>query len=185
MRRTVLTKDQKTWLESDAYKDPKIPLDMQMGTGHLNTFRAYEQFSNGQWSATESIPAIGWDYGTVTANDYQDYALEKPLKANSFVSITLAWDRLVELIDTNRNNLYDIDESFRDLGLNNLDVYLLPAQEDNNTKYTCASLSDSDSLEHIFCPIPTSGKYKIRVQYRQQVNEKEQAFALAWWTVTE
>jgi hypothetical protein len=185
MRRTVLTKDQKTWLESDAYKDPKIPLDMQMGTGHLNTFRAYEQFSNGQWSATESIAAIGWDYGTVTANDYQDYALEKPLKANSFVSITLAWDRLVELIDTNRNNLYDIDESFRDRGLNNLDVYLLPAQEDNNTKYTCASLSDSDSLEHIFCPIPTSGKYKIRVQYRQQVNEKEQAFALAWWTVPE
>jgi hypothetical protein len=185
MRRTVLTKDQKTWLESDAYKDPKIPLDMQMGTGHLNTFRAYQQFSNGQWSATESIPAIGWDYATVTANSYQDYALEKPLKANSFVSITLAWDRLVELIDTNRNNLYDLDESFQDLGLNNLDVYLLPAQEDNNTKYTCASLSDSDSLEHIFCPIPTSGKYKIRVQYRQQVNEKEQAFALAWWTVPE
>jgi hypothetical protein len=185
MRRTVLTKDQKTWLESDAYKDPKIPLDIQMGTGHLNTFRAYQQFSNGQWSAAESIPPIGWDYATVTANSYQDYALEKPLKANSFVSITLAWDRLVELIDTNGNNLYDLDESFRDRGLNNLDVYLLPDQEDNNTKYTCASLSDSDSLEHIFCPVPISGKYKIRVQYRQQVNEKEQAFALAWWTVTE
>ncbi|TYT72360.1 S8 family serine peptidase [Microcystis aeruginosa] len=185
MRRTVLTKDQKTWLESDAYKDPKIPLDMQMGTGHLNTFRAYQQFSNGQWSAAESIPAIGWDYATVTANGYQDYALEKPLKANSFVSITLAWDRLVELIDTNSNNLYDIDESFLDRGLNNLDVYLLPAQEDNNAKYTCASLSDSDSLEHIFCPVPISGNYKIRVQYRQQVNEKEQAFALAWWTVPE
>ena len=185
MRRTVLTKDQKTWLESDAYKDPKIPLDMQMGTGHLNTFRAYQQFSNSQWSAAESIPAIGWDYATVTANGYQDYALEKPLKANSFVSITLAWDRLVELIDTNSNNLYDIDESFQDRGLNNLDVYLLPAQEDNNAKYTCASLSDSDSLEHIFCPVPISGNYKIRVQYRQQVNEKEQAFALAWWTVPE
>ncbi|MFN6212077.1 MAG: S8 family serine peptidase, partial [Microcystis sp.] len=185
MRRTVLTKDQKTWLESDAYKDPKIPLDIQMGTGHLNTFRAYQQFSNGQWSAAESIPPIGWDYATVTANSYQDYALEKPLKANSFVSITLAWDRLVELIDTNRNNLYDLDESFQDRGLNNLDVYLLPAQEDNNAKYTCASLSDSDSLEHIFCPVPISGNYKIRVQYRQQVNEKEQAFALAWWTVPE
>jgi hypothetical protein len=185
MRRTVLTKDQKTWLESDAYKDPKIPLDIQMGTGHLNTFRAYQQFSNGQWSAAESIPPIGWDYATVTANSYQDYALEKPLKANSFVSITLAWDRLVELIDTNSNNLYDLDESFRDRGLNNLDVYLLPAQEDNNTKYTCASLSDSDSLEHIFCPVPISGNYKIRVQYRQQVNDKEQAFALAWWTVPE
>nr|NCR47398.1 peptidase S8 and S53 subtilisin kexin sedolisin [Microcystis aeruginosa SX13-01] len=119
------------------------------------------------------------------ANGYQDYALEKPLKANSFVSITLAWDRLVELIDTNHNNLYDIDESFLDRGLNNLDVYLLPVQEDNNDKYTCSSLSDSDSLEHIFCPVPISGKYKIRVLYRQQVNDKEQAFALAWWTVPE
>jgi hypothetical protein len=183
MRRTVLTKDQQTWLDSDAYKYPKIPLDMQMGTGHLNAFRTYEQFSNGQWSAVESVPAIGWDYGKVIPNGNQDYLLSEPLKANSFVAITLAWDRLVELLDTNGNNSYDVGESFQDRGLNNLDVYLLPAQEDNNTKYTCASLSDADSVEHIFCPIPTSGKYKIRVQYRQRLNEQEQPFALAWWTV--
>jgi Subtilase family len=185
MRRTVLTKDQQTWLDSDAYKDPKIPLDMQMGTGHLNAFRAYEQFSNGQWQSAESVPAIGWDYGKVIANGHQDYLFSEPLKANSFVSITLAWDRLVELIDGNNNNLYDLGENFRDRGLNNLDVYLLPAGEDNNNKYACASLSSTDSLEHIFCPVAALGKYKIRVQYHQQMNEQEQTFALAWWTVPE
>jgi hypothetical protein len=185
MTRTVLTKDQRTWLDSDAYQDPKIPLDIQMGTGHLNAFRAYQQFSEGQWPSREPVMAIGWDYGTVIPNGHQDYVLSQPLKANSFVSITLAWDRLVELIDTNKNNIFDPGENFRDRGLNNLDVYLLPVDEENNTKYTCASISDMDSVEHIFCPVPKAGKYKIRVQYRQRINEAEQAYALAWWTVAQ
>ena len=81
--------------------------------------------------------------------------------------------------------IIDIDESFLDRGLNNLNVYILLVQEYNNDKYTCSSLSVSHSLEHMFCPVHISGKYKIRVLYRQQVNDKEQAFALAWWTVPE
>lgn len=183
MARTVLTKDQKTWLDSDAYRDPKIPLDIQMGTGHLNALRAYQQFSGGRGKSKARVKAIGWDYDTAVPNGHQDYLLSEPLEANSFVSVTLAWDRLVELIDTNKNDRYDIGENFRDRGLNNLDVYLLPAGEDNNTKYTCASISDTDSVEHIFCPVPASGEYKIRVQYRQRINEAQQPYALAWWTV--
>lgn len=183
MARTVLAKDQKTWLDSDAYTDPKIPLDMQMGTGHLNVFRAYEQFNGGRGKPIEPVKAIGWDYNTVIPNGHQDYLLSEPLRANSFVAITLAWDRLVELIDTNNNDRYDLEENFRDRGLNNLDVYLLPTGEDNHTKYTCASISDTDSVEHIFCQVPASGEYKVRVQYRQRVNEAEQPYALAWWTV--
>jgi Subtilase family len=183
MTRTVLTKDQKTWLDSDAFQDPKIPFDMQMGTGHLNAFRAYQQFSAGQRKPGNSVQAIGWDYNTIIPNGYHDYVLAEPLPANSFVSLTLAWDRLVELIDTNSNDRYDLGENFRNRGLNNLDVYLLPVGEDNNTKYTCASMSDTDSAEHIFCKVPASGQYKIRVQYRQRVNESEQPYALAWWTV--
>ncbi|MEQ8961987.1 MAG: S8 family serine peptidase, partial [Coleofasciculus sp. C2-GNP5-27] len=62
MSRTLLSKDNYTYLESDAYLNAKIPLDMQMGTGHLNVFRAYQQFSPGQWEATEAVPPVGWDY---------------------------------------------------------------------------------------------------------------------------
>lgn len=184
MNRTILDKHNHTWLESDAYQDPKIPLDMQMGSGHLNVYRAYQQFSPGQWSSKEQVPPIGWDYNQVFVNSYQDYVLAKPLKAYSYVAITLAWDRLVELNDTNQNQLYEPGETFSDRGLNNLDIYLMPIDSNDTAKSVCASVSEVDSVEHIFCSVPEEGQYKIRVKYSQQVNENNQAYALAWWTVT-
>ena len=183
MTRTVLGKDNSNWLESDAYKDPKIPLDYQLGTGQLNAFRAYQQFSPGEWSPTAAVPPIGWEYQSVEASSFKDYVLEKPLKEGSFVSLTLAWNRIVELEDKNKNNEYDVGESFRDRGLNNLDLYLIPADENDTGKSVCSSISEVDSVQHIFCPVPAAGRYKIRVEYRKQVNEASQPYALAWWTV--
>ena len=185
MTRTVLGKDNSNWLESDAYKDPKIPLDYQMGTGQLNAFRAYQQFSPGEWSPTAAVPPIGWDYQSVEASSFKDYVLEKPLKEGSFVSLTLAWDRLVDLQDKNNNKAFDVGESFRDRGLNKLDLYLIPADENDTGKSVCSSISEVDSVQHIFCPVPAAGRYKIRVQYRKQVNEASQPYALAWWTAPE
>jgi len=182
MSRTVLAKDEKNWLESDAYSDPQIPLDFQMGTGHLNVYRAVQQFQPGQQAAATAAQPIGWDYGTVTTGGFQDYPLDRPLTQGSFASVTLAWHRLVDLQDKNNNEAYDVGETFSDRGLNNLDLYLLPVDATNNSQSVCASLSPADSLEHIFCPVPTTGKYKIRVQYRDQVNEPQQAYGLAWWT---
>jgi hypothetical protein len=112
-----------------------------------------------------------------------EYQLAKPLKQGSFVAITLAWDRLVELNDTNKNQLFDLNENFRDRGLNNLDLYLVKADAKTPDAGTvCSSISAIDSVEHIFCPIPANGNYKILVQFRQQVNEATQSYALAWWT---
>jgi hypothetical protein len=183
MTRTLIDKQNKDWLESDAYKDPTIPLDAQMGAGHLNAFRAYQQFSTGQWQPSSSVPPIGWDYRTVDALKSVEYQLAKPLKQGSFVAITLAWDRLVELNDTNKNQLFDLNENFRDRGLNNLDLYLVKADAKTPDAGTvCSSISAIDSVEHIFCPIPANGNYKILVQFRQQVNEATQSYALAWWT---
>ena len=183
MSRTVFTKDNRTWLDSDAYKDPKVPLDYQLGTGQLNAFRAYQQFSPGQWGPTAAIPPMGWDYARVEASSFKDYVLEKPVKEKSFVSLTLAWDRLVELQDKNNNKVFDVGESFRDRGLNNLALYLMPADENNTSKSVCSSVSEVDSVQHIFCPVSAAGRYKIRVQYRKQVNQPSQPYALAWWTV--
>lgn len=184
MTRTLIDKQNQNWLASDAYQKAKVPLDAQMGTGHLNSFRAYQQFSAGQWQATAAIPAIGWDYGKVDISKHTDYTLAKPLKQGSFVAITLTWDRLVELRDTNKNQMYDVGEKFSDRGLNNLDLYLVKADTKNpDAGVICASISDIDSVEHIFCPVPATGNYKIRVQFRRQVNEPSQAYGLAWWTV--
>ena len=185
MSRTTYAKDNHTWLEGDAYRDPKIPLDIEMGTGHLNAFRAYEQFSGGQSDPQAPVVNRAWDYREVEAGKYHDYVLEKPLQKDSFASITLAWDRLVELNDENDNKQFDVGEDFNDRGLNNLDIYLMSADSDDIRRSICASVSEVDSVEHIFCKVPETGRYKIRVHYRQQVNEATQAYGLAWWTLGE
>lgn len=189
MTRTIVEKNNTTWLDSDAYKRSKVPLNIQMGAGQLNAFRAYQQFSAGEWKPNRPVPAIGWNYGEIGQKqgsgnrNYQDYVIEKPLQAGSFVSVTLAWDRFVELNDRNRNGEFDQGESFRDRGLNNLDLYLMPAEENDIRRSIWVSDSDIDSVEHLFHKIPATGRYKIRVVFRQQVNQPMQAYGLAWWTV--
>jgi hypothetical protein len=212
MTRTVIDKSNRNWLEADAYRNANIPLDLQMGTGQLNAYRAYLQFSPGQWSPATPVPAIGWDYRSLGAavlppvpadaksaiessvpsaseaaspglhpSAFQDYLIEKPLQAGSFISITLAWNRFVELIDANQNGAYDIGESFRAADLNNLDLYLMRAEETDLRKAIWSSVSEVDSVEHIFQKIPKTGQYKIRVQFHQQRGEPTQPYALAWW----
>lgn len=190
MSRTILDKNNRTWLDSDAYRDAKIPLSFQMGTGQLNAFRAYQQFSPGQWGSEAAVPAIGWDYRSVEKSEksdlaaatYRDYVLEKPLQQGSFVSLTLAWNRLVELVDKNQNGDFDLGEEFRDRGLNNLNLYLLKAEDTNINQSITSSISDVDSVEHIFSKVPATGRYKIRVQFADRVNESVQPYAIAWWT---
>ncbi len=185
MSRTVLDKDSKTWLDSDAYRDRQVPLHGDMGTGHLNAFRAYEQFRGGQWSPQAPVAPIGWDYRSVETSDHRDYIIDSPLPAGSFVAATLAWNREVELNDANDNNLYDAGETFRDGGLNDLNLYLMPADADNTDESVWSSVSEVDSVEHIFHRIPETGRYKLRVEYRHQANEPTQPFALAWWAVSQ
>ncbi|HLP88484.1 MAG TPA: S8 family serine peptidase [Nostocaceae cyanobacterium] len=183
MTRTLVDKQNLDWLASDAYQDVKVPLHSQMGAGHLNAFRAYQQFSTGQWSSSQAVSPLGWDYSSVNAGSTVDYKLAQSLKANSFVSLTLAWDRLVELKDKNNNNLYDVGEEFSDRGLNNLDLYLVKLDGSKSETVACSSVSAVDSVEHIFCPVPKDGNYTIRVKFSQQINEATQPYALAWWTV--
>ncbi|MGL6341818.1 MAG: S8 family serine peptidase, partial [Waterburya sp.] len=70
MERTILGEKNHTWLDSDAYLNPRVPVDMQMGTGHLNVWRAYQQFSAGQANKNRGkerlVGAKGWDYGQVS-----------------------------------------------------------------------------------------------------------------------
>ncbi|MEC4802831.1 MAG: S8 family serine peptidase [Jaaginema sp. PMC 1079.18] len=182
MERTILDKDNLTWLDGDAAREPETPLDIEMGTGQLNAFRAYQQFSGGQWSPESDVPPIGWDYGTVSARMTQEYVLAQPLSGGSRAAITLTWQRRVELEDRNGNELYDPGESFRDRGLNDLNIALVPLDGNAAATRTCASMSEVDSIEHIFCEVPQTGRYKIRVQYQRQVHEAEQSYAIAWWT---
>ncbi|PZV08955.1 MAG: peptidase S8 and S53 subtilisin kexin sedolisin [Leptolyngbya sp.] len=186
MSRTLVDDGNRSWLESDAYRDPQIPLHSDLGTGHLNAYRAYQQLAPGATGPDQAIPAIGWNFGELEAKPatVQDYEFADALVAGSFFSATLAWERVVDLVDANGNGLYDLGEGFSDRGLNNLDLYLMPAGEDDITKSVWSSVSEVDSVEHIFYQIPETGRYKLRVVYQQQAHsEPTQPYALAWWSV--
>jgi Subtilase family len=182
MTKTILAKNNRDWLESEAYSDRQIPLDYQLGAGQVNAFRAYQQFSPGQYHPDAPVPAIGWDYHSIDTGAVRDYLLDRPLAEGSFVSLTLSWDRLVELQDINGNREYDLGEEFRDRGLNHLDLYLMRAEDDKIDRSVWASTSAVDSVQHIFHQIRDPGKYKIRVHFRQAANVPHQSYALAWWT---
>ncbi|MDV3350857.1 S8 family serine peptidase [Leptothoe sp. ISB3NOV94-8A] len=190
MGKTLLDESNLTWIASDAYRDPKVPLHGELGTGQLNAFRAYEQFNGGQWPPG-NVPIVGWDYNSLplaAGNDtsqesiYTDYVIDSPLKEGSYFAATLTWERQVALADSNDNGLYDIGESFNSQELNNLNLYLMPADENDMDKSIWSSVSEVDSLEHIFYKIPQTGRYKLRVVYEKQVtSEVAQPYALAWW----
>lgn len=186
MGRTLYDTSNRTWVEGDAYRDRNIPLHSDLGTGHLNAYRAYQQLLPGAFGPDDTIPAVGWNYANLeaTVGQVHDYVFEAPLQAGSYLSATLAWERVVELVDRNGNDLYDLDDSFRDLGLNNLDLYLLPADTDDLSQSVWSSVSEVDSVEHIFHQIPETGRYKLRVIYRGQTHpQPTQPYALAWWAV--
>lgn len=186
MTRTTINQHNRDWLTSDAYTDETLPLDSELGTGHLNAYRAVQQLSGGQQNPDADVSAIGWDYRQVgvdedEAPEYQDYVFAEPLQGGSYISATLAWDRLVNLNDTNDNGLYDVGETFDDKGLNNLDIYLMKADDDRSSERIWSSSSSVDSVEHIFHQIPETGRYKLRVVYRDRVNTETQSYAIAWW----
>ncbi|MEA5448789.1 S8 family serine peptidase [Leptolyngbya sp. CCNP1308] len=186
MSRTLVDDGNRSWLESDAYRDPKIPLHSDLGTGHLNAYRAYQQLAPGTAGPDQAIPPIGWNFAELEAQPaaVQDYAFADTLQAGSFLSATLAWERVVDLVDANGNGLYDLGESFNDKGLNDLNLYLMPAAEDDIANSVWSSVSEVDSVEHIFYQIPETGRYKLRVIYQQQAHsEPTQPYALAWWSV--
>ena len=189
MTRTLVDTAGRSWLEGDAYRDPKIPLHKDLGTGHLNAYRAYQQLGAGAFGPDQAIPAIGWNFTELQtpagAGSFHDYEFDSPLQSGSFIAATLAWERVVDLVDANRNGQYDVGEVFDDKGLNDLNLYLLPADTDDIAQSVWSSVSEVDSVEHIFYQIPATGRYKLRVVYQQQVhNEPTQPYALAWWTVS-
>ena len=184
MEKTILDTNGQTWLQSDAAASKLIPLDDQMGTGQLNANRALTQFRPGEWDSFGSaeVPLIGWDWGvTLGAGDINKYILDMPLLKGSYVSISLAWDREIQLNDTvTLNGKYDIGETFTDLGLTDMDLYLFQKGATDIAQHLWASYSLVDSIEHIFFQIPESGEYEFWVrQFDEPLGD--QFYSVAWW----
>ncbi len=185
MERTVLRTDDSTWLDSDAFDNFVIlppgasfegglfPLDLQMGAGHLNAKRALQQFLPGEHEPDgAAVPPIGWDYGTTTGTgDINKYPINQQLTAGSFISITLAWDRLVEFDnDAGVIGQYDAGDTFKehveddplaDDVISDLELHLLPAGSFSTNQAEAFSVSVDSTVEHIFFPIQSTDMYEI------------------------
>jgi len=189
MTRTLIDPYDRTWLDTEAYTDRNLansglsrpPLSRHFGAGHLNASRALEQYSAGQFSPG-AVPAIGWNTQTINEGNTQDYLIDSPVPENGFVSATLIWDRAVKLNDKNNNQRFDLGESFTDQGINQLELYLLRAEDNDLSQSLWSSVSRVDNVQHIFVPVPKTGQYKLRVFFRRPaINLSQQKYALAWW----
>lgn len=203
MERTVIDQNGNNWLQSEAYDDAFalggfVPLDDQMGTGHLNASRALRQFRNGEFdSDANDVPIVGWDYGaTAGEDDNNKYVFAQKLIAGSFISITLAWDRRVLFdVDADMDGEFDIGDTFQesdvtfpnppnDDQINDLDLYLLPKDATNINQAVASSNAIEGTLDHIFFQIPTTGEYEFWVMQFDADIAGGQDYAVAWWAVT-
>ena len=130
MSRTILkTNGLDTWDQSESRDDPGNPrgrhlsYDREMGTGFLNARRALTQLRGGQFGPLNAnTRPVGWNYQSIDGQDaIQKYTLPS-LRAGTWISMTLTWDRLVFLQDNVvANRLYDVGETFESPLLANLD----------------------------------------------------------------
>jgi len=182
MEKTILNRDGINWLQSNDH-DLFNPLDLQMGTGQLNASRAKTQFTPGEWGSSVATPSIGWDLGsTARATDIKKYVFEKKLLKDSYVSISLVWNRKLDLNDTNNNGKYDDGETFTDRGFTDMDLYFQPKGATMTGQSLASSISIRYNVEHIFFKIPSTDNYEIWV-YQINAPNAAQTYALAWWTV--
>ncbi len=179
MERDVLNRNgQIAWFVSDArdandnQQGRDIPLDAEMGTGHLNAKRAWTQFRAGE-HGPGIVPPIGWDYHEAAGAGVTDYTFDRPLVGGSYVSITLVWDRLVQNVGGDPG-VYELGDTFSVTPLVNLDLHLNATQSGG----IWTSWSGFDNVEHIFYQLPPGdAEYWFRV-----VHSGAQKYAVAWWT---
>jgi hypothetical protein len=203
MERTVIDENGMDWFQSEAYGDTPfstesfLPLDDQMGAGHLNAKRAFQQYQPGEYDpGGAAVPLIGWDYHQTTGvNAINRYSIGPQLFGGSFISVTMAWDRIVNFaVDQGTQNFYDDISEEADLfdpwddatppaddQINDLDLYLVPAGMTIDDAIA-TSLSNDSTIEHLFFQIPATGNYDLIVQqFDGEAAAGGQAYAVAWW----
>ncbi|WP_071881407.1 S8 family serine peptidase [Thalassoporum mexicanum] len=187
MSKTIIDQQGKTWVDTPAYRNQQIPLSLHLGAGQLNAMRAFRQLEPGR-QMPGLVPPIAWDQNLIKVNSYREYSFDRPLQADSYVAITLTWDRLVQLQEqdktTQRNGLFDLGDRFEGADLSNLDLYLMPKDAQDLEQSVWASTSKIDNVEHIFIKIPQTGEYKFRVVFKTpQASVPVQTYGVAWWAV--
>ncbi|MEM6496393.1 MAG: hypothetical protein AAF709_06680 [Pseudomonadota bacterium] len=164
--------------------------------GHAHVEKAVEQFRGGE-SGPGLAADVGWDHDrSGGVGDQFTYSLDKASAAGDYIAVTLAWDREVTItgFDDNYNAGDDFfNEGFEDT-VNNLNLYLLEADENDVANAVAVSNAFDSTVEHIFFEVPAGGgDYKIVVQHESQQSgfattdgpanliDSRVDFGIAWW----
>jgi len=178
--RDVVNSGNQNWLTTPAFNSASVSLDIHLGAGHLNAAGALTNLTPGEYERG-MVPTIGWDFDNIGGTGSTiDYIFNE--QVSGYVAVTLAWDRRVfKTGDDDRYNFGDQFTRYSDLDdvLNNLDIYLMEANENNIANAISSSTTTVDNLEHIFFDVPTAGQYKIRVLHAGGIGD-DQDYAIAW-----
>jgi hypothetical protein len=168
------------WSFSGAKLSVTKPLDDEQGVGFLDATRAIINLASGN-AGPGPVRGIGWDQSSISPADApaaHTYALRQTLAAGSFLTATLAWDRVVNELDADATVEVGDTYSFGELA--DLDLRVLDAAN----QVVAESVSTTDNVEHLHIPLPASGHpddYKLQVIYNGG-GVLPTDYALAWWT---
>ncbi|MCI0640573.1 MAG: carboxypeptidase regulatory-like domain-containing protein [Gemmataceae bacterium] len=190
MEKTIVKRDgTTTWIQTQAYTDAAVPLDDELGAGQLNARRALNQFSSGAVEflnndgTPKPVPVVGWTWRSMPegTDAFDKFVFSEPLKANSYLSVTLCWNRVVHL-PGDSNGLYDPGEQFAGESPRNFDLYVLPRGATSITQAVWRSTSTQYNVEHVFAGVLAGGEYEFWVRRSGNV-PYHHSYAVAWWGV--
>jgi hypothetical protein len=172
--RTVLDSNDMDWTQSEAYLNSSIPLDDQMGAGHLNVRRALQQYSPGEQNPG-TVQLLGWDYGSYGSDGQQAvYTLNGSVSAGQYITVTLVWDRDVQ---STGGTTYGAGDTFFGSGVADLNL----AIERTNGTILRTSISEVTNYEHIFYQTGVSEDIRIIVSRLCCAGPASGNYAIAWW----
>jgi len=188
------------WTNSGGVFNTTRPLDDEQGAGLLDVKRALAQMGgpglSGQYPPGP-VPPIGWSIYFLypgpppPATLTQEYPLDFPISAGSFVTATLCWGRPV--VENNSPVLnpgtcsvttnpapYQVDvyDTYYPTNFINLALRLY-----HGTNLIAESVSLVDNLQHLHVPVPadgTNGDYRITADWISGPSYGVH-YSLAWW----
>jgi Subtilase family len=179
--RDVIDLNGNKWTQLPASADDATPLDARLGAGEVNVKSAVKQFAPGEYDPG-NVPSLGWDFDNVGGQGSRnEYILNQG--GSGYIAVTLIWDRRVE--SSRPGNTYQSGDQFFQFDsisevLNNLNVYVLPVNDNNLGDAVAKSIASEDNVEHIFKDIP-AGNYKIVVTNEAGGIGDDQDYGIAWW----
>lgn len=155
------------------------PLDQRYGAGELNIDNSHRILTSGEQAASDTVGVglTGWDYGTASPSDLQQYFFTVPAgHVAQMVSIIATWERHIDFTIGPIGGEGTLTPS-----LANIDLTLSKAQGFTVGSTIAESLSTVDNVEHIYLNGQQQGNFLMPGQYAISVPTDELwNYSLAW-----